>query len=148
MPLFLLGKDEVASSNLAISSISSRDVVSMAQGLFCCPNLAAIFSDEPPAVNLLRAKMAANPYKIAVGGDQHCQNEVFLDTKYKRNTNSHHFRCLQHEIRTIFYVPPFSGFSLGVTQETGDHVKWHPVLAPDGGACISEVVSGIVFKAQ
>ena len=35
----ILGKDEVASSNLAISSTSSRDVVSMAPGLFCCHKL-------------------------------------------------------------------------------------------------------------
>ena len=120
----------------------------MAPGLFCCLNLAVIFSDEPPAVNLLRAKMAANPYKSMAGGGQRCQNEVFLDTKYKRNTNLHHFHGFQHEIRTIFYVPPFGGFGLGVAQETGDHIKRHPVLAPDGCTGVTEIVSGIVFKAQ
>ena len=33
----MLGKDEVASSNLAISSRGSEHVVSMGSGFFCCP---------------------------------------------------------------------------------------------------------------
>ena len=63
-----LGKDEVASSNLAISSRSSEHVVSMGSGFFCCQKLDGIWTTSFGGVDKTASKKCFKPLFFNVPG--------------------------------------------------------------------------------